>query len=67
MVKALCRSRGGVRVSHVSWGRFHGGASTPVDPHAWSRQGPPPQQGSGSEHQSGHFGADAAAGQCQLD
>jgi hypothetical protein len=30
-------------------------------------RGPPPQQGGGSEHQSGYCGADAAAGQCQLD
>ena len=30
-------------------------------------RGPPPQQGGGSKHQSGYCGADAAAGQCQLD
>jgi hypothetical protein len=34
---------------------------------ARSRQGPPPQQGGGSEHQSGYCDTDAATGQCQLD
>jgi hypothetical protein len=37
--RAECGGRN--RSSHVNWGRLHGSADTPVDPHARSCQGPP--------------------------